>query len=137
MNLTARLKKTNRTLLDMWTGMLLTGVICQVVGAFLVENQLRYALSLWFGILLAVVSSVHMYQSLDRALDYDEKNANKLIVRGYAIRYIMLVVILGIIMITNVLNPLVVFMGYMSLKVTALIQPFTDKFYKKMFHETE
>lgn len=137
MKLTAVLKKANRTLLEMWTGMLLVGVICQVVGAFFVENQLRYACSLWFGILLAVVSTIHMYRSLDTALDFDEKNANKMIVQGYVIRYVMLIVILGIIMVTNVLNPLVVFMGYMSLKVTALMQPFTDKFYKKLFHETE
>ncbi|MCM1045197.1 MAG: ATP synthase subunit I [Candidatus Gastranaerophilales bacterium] len=131
------LKKVNRTLLEMWTGILVLGVICQLVGAFLVKDQLDYALSLWFGILLAMVSTLHMYRTLDRALDFEEKTASKLMFRGYMTRYAALIIILGIIMVTEVLNPLVVFMAYMSLKVTALMQPFTHKFYNIIFHETD
>ena len=41
------------------------------------------------------------------------------------------------IIMTETLNPLVVFLGYMSLKVTALIQPFTHKLCNKIFHETD
>lgn len=121
----------------MWTGILLIGVICQVVGAFLVKDQIYYAKSLWFGILLSIASTIHMYRSLDRALDFDERSASKMIFRGYVIRYVLIVAILSIIMVTGVLNPLVVFMAYMSLKVTALLQPFTHKFYNKLFHETD
>lgn len=130
------LRKIDRTLLEMWTGTLACGVICQLVGAFLVKDQLLYALSLWFGIVLSMVSALHMYRTLDRALDFDEKTASKLIVRGYMTRYLALIVILGILMVTKLLNPLIVFMAYMSLKVTAFIQPFTHKFYNKIFHET-
>lgn len=121
----------------MWTGILVLGVICQLVGAFLVKDQIYYALSMWFGILLSMVSTLHMYRTLDRALDFDEKTASKLIFRGYMSRYVALIAILAITMVTEVLNPLVVFMAYMSLKVTALIQPFTHKFYNTIFHETD
>lgn len=131
------LRKINRTLLEMWTGILLVGILCQAVGIFLVEKQLVYAMSLWFGILLAVAGSIHMYRTLDRGLDLDEKSSSKMIFGGYMTRYVILLVILGIIMVTGILNPLVVFMAYMSLKVTALIQPFTHKFYNRIFHETE
>ena len=135
--MTEMLKKINRTLLEMWTGILVLGVICQVVGAFLVKDQIYYAKSLWFGILLAVASTIHMYRTLDRALDLDEKRAAMAIFRGYVIRYAVLVVLLSICMVTRVLNPLIVFMAYMSLKVTALMQPFTHKFYNMLFHETD
>ena len=40
-------------------------------------------------------------------------------------------------MVTNVMNPLVVFLGYMSLKGTAYLQPFTHKLCNKIFHETD
>ena len=42
-----------------------------------------------------------------------------------------------IIAVTDVMNPLIVFMGYMSLKVTAYLQPITHKLYNKLFHETD
>lgn len=135
--MTEKLRKVNRTLLEMWTGILLLGLICQIVGAFLVNDQFYYAKSLWFGILLAVTSTVHMYRTLDRGLVLDEKAAAKAIFKGYVFRYVFLVIILAIIMTTQVLNPLIVFMAYMSLKVTALMQPLTHKFYNMLFHETD
>ena len=137
MKLLEILRQKNRTLLEMYLGMLFLGIVCQTVGAFLVKNQGRYALSLWLGILLAALGAYHLYRTLDKGLDYEEKTATKLIFRGYVIRYTALVIILAIIMLTEVLNPLVVFMGYMSLKVTALMQPITHKLCNKLFHETD
>lgn len=136
-NILEFLRNRNRTLLEMYVGMIFLGILCQIVGALIVENQLRYAASLWFGILLAAVSALHMYRSLDRGLDWDEKGATKYIFRGYMIRYASVALILLIIMMTDVLNGLVVFMAYMSLKVTALIQPLTHKLCNKVFHETD
>lgn len=120
------LAKINRTLLEMQLGIVFTGLVCQAVGAFFVKNQGLYAGSLWLGITLAMLSAFHMYRSLDRALE-NEETARKRIFTAYLTRYVLLTVILFIIMITGVLNPLVVFMGYMSLKVTAFLQPVTHK----------
>lgn len=137
MKMVEALKKKNRTLLEMHLGILVLGIVCQVVGAFLVKNQLFYAISLWSGIALAMVSSFHMYRTLDRALDFDEKTASQIIFRGYLIRYVSLVLFLLIIIKTELMNPLIVFMGYMSLKVTALLQPITHKLCNRFFHETD
>lgn len=131
------LKKANRTLLEMWTGILFLGIILQAAGMFLVKDRILYTESLWFGILLSLTSTVHMYRYLDRALDFDEKTATKMIFQGYLIRYVMLAVILAVIAVTGALNFLVVLMAYMSLKVTALIQPITHKVYNKLFHEED
>lgn len=130
------LKKSNRTLLEMHIGILLCGVAAQLIGAFLVKDQTDYAISLWFGILLSCASAIHMYRSLDRALSH-EASAAKLVLRDYMIRYVLLAVILCMIIMTQVMNPLVVFLAYMSLKVTAFIQPITHKFCNKIFHETD
>lgn len=137
MRMADRLRKINRTLLEMQIGLLVWGTLCQLVGAFLVKEQGYYAKSLWFGILFGVFSLIHMYRSLDRALDYEEKSAAKMISRAYLIRYVLFIVILSIIMVTEVLNPLVVFLAYMGMKVAAFLQPITHKVCNKMFHETD
>ena len=130
-------RKMNRTLLEMQLGILFLGVVCWGLGAFWAADQGYYARSLWFGILMALVNAVHMYRSLDRALDFGESDAAKLITRNYLLRYFFLVILLAIIMVTKVMNPLVVFLGYMSLKGTAYLQPFTHKLCNKFFHETD
>ena len=137
MQIIETLKKKNRTLLEMFTGILFWGIACQLVGMIFVQDRIYYAVSLWFGILLALISTIHMYRSFDRALDYGEAGAGKRIFGGYMIRYVSFAVILFITMVTEVMNPLVVFLAYMGLKVTALIQPITHKLYNKMFHETD
>lgn len=120
----------------MHTGMMLFGLACQIVGAFIVKNQIRYAESLWFGVLFAVVSSIHMARTLDRAL-VDPSCTAKVLTRGYVLRYIAVAAVFIAISLTAVLNPLIVFLGYMSMKVTAYLQPLTHRFYNWMFHETD
>lgn len=130
-------KRINRTVLELATGVLVIGILAQGIGAFVAEDGARYAKSLWFGILLALANSWHMYRTLDRALDRGEKAASKMIFRGYLFRYAMMIAFLAVIMITEVMNPLVVFFAYLSLKVSAFLQPLTHRFYLFLFHETD
>ena len=136
MKMTEKLKGADRTLLEMHTGMLCFGLICQIVGSFFASDQGLYAGSLWFGIAFAMVGSIHMARTLDRALACGD-GAAKVITRGYVFRYIMIIVIMGIIAVTKVLNVLVVFLGYMSLKVTAYLQPITHKLCNRLFLEED
>ncbi len=136
MKIIERLKKINRTLLEMHMGILFFGVCCQAAGAFAAERQGYYAASLWFGIAFALAASVHMYRTLDRAVA-SGPDASKLVTRGYLFRYGMIAFVLVVASVTEVLNPLVVFLGYMSLKVTAYLQPFTHKLCNRLFHETD
>ena len=135
MEILERLRERNRTVLEMQLGILFYGIVCQVIGAFMVENQMYYARSLWFGIIMANVSVLHMYRTLDAALGSGQ--TEKIIRRGYMIRYVALIVIMFLVMWTEVMNPLIVFMAYMSLKVTAFIQPFTHKLCNRVFRESD
>ena len=130
------LKRADRTLLEMHTGMMVYGIVCQTAGVFFAKDQMRYASSLWFGILFAVTASIHMARTLDRALT-DSASASKMITRGYIFRYLMVIVVLAVISVTDVMSTLIVFLGYMSLKITAYLQPFTHRFYNMLFHETD
>ena len=125
------LKKINRTVLEMDLGILF-------LGAFIAKDEAMYAKSLWFGVLLALVSTYHMYRSLDRALDQPEKTATKMIIRAYILRYVMLIFFLLVMMKTGVMNPLIFFFTYViCMKVTAFLQPLTHKLCNKLFHETD
>ena len=130
-------RKINRTLLELYLGMVFLGVICWLIGAFFVSDQGYYALSLWFGVLTACVNATHMNRTLEKALYFDAADASKTVTGGYLIRYVALVILFGIIMITKVMNPLVVFLGCMTLKGAAYLQPFTHKLCNKIFRETD
>ncbi len=136
MKITERLKKMNRTLLEMQAGMLFFGLVCQIAGVFFVDKQGYYAASLWFGIAFAFVASIHMYRTLDRALFFGA-DASKLVTRGYMFRYVVFAAALVLVALTEVMNPIIFFLGYMSLKVTAYLQPITHKLCNKLFHETD
>lgn len=94
--------------------------------------------AVWVAAVLTMLSYLHMYRSLDRALDYDEGNAQKLIFRGYLTRYVAIAVILILSAVTKWLNPLVLCLGYLFfMKVAAYMQPYTHKFYNFIFHEKD
>lgn len=131
------LRRKNRTVLEMETGILFCGVVLQITGIFLAKDIWYYTKSLWFGILLAIAATRHMYHTLNRALDCDEKTAAKIIFGGYMIRYVILVAFLLVIVFTEVMQPLIVFIAYMSLKVTVYLQPTTHKLCNKIFRETD
>lgn len=136
MKIIEAIKRTDRTLLEMHIGQLFFGSLCQLFGLFFVSRQGHYAAGLWFGIACSMVAAVHMARTLDRALLMGD-GAAKVITRGYIFRYLMFIVFLVIVSVTGVMHPLTVFLGYMSLKVTAYIQPFTHKLLNRLLHETD
>jgi len=119
-------------------GILFLGVLAQIIGAFIVKDKMMYmyAGSLWSGVLLSLAATYHMYRSLDRALDQPEKTAQKMIFRGYILRYVILIFLLLVFMKTEVMNPLIFFFSYViCMKVTAFLQPLTHKLCNKVFKE--
>ncbi|MBR6478140.1 MAG: ATP synthase subunit I [Lachnospiraceae bacterium] len=132
-----RLRQINRTVLEMELGILFLAILFQLVSLPFPGERLARALSLLLGCVMAFAAVLHMYRILDRALDLDAESAQKAIYQGYVIRYLAaVIVILGTIL-TKWLNPLLVFLGIMTLKITAYLQPLTHKLCNKVFHETD
>lgn len=130
------LKKADRTLLELHTGMFFAGILCQAAGLAFAPDRLRYTESLWFGILIGIAGSLHMARTLDRAM-LDGADSRKVITGGYVLRYTFLTVLMAAVAMTDVMDVLVTFMGYMTLKVAAYLQPITHKIYNRLFHETD
>ena len=129
-----RITRINRTLFELETGILLFGCVCQLF-VFLVRDKAGYSLGLWIGIAIAMMGAFHMWWSLDRALDLDEKSAVRSMSSHNIIRYLGFVLIIGGIAVTEIANPLSAFLGVMSLKAAAYMQPFTKKISLRIYGE--
>ena len=101
------LKKINRTVLEMDLGILFLGVSAQIIGALL-QDEAMYAKSLWFGVLLALVSTYHTVPFPGPGIDQPEKTcAYENDHPSYVLRYVMLIFSLLVMMKTGVMNPLI------------------------------
>lgn len=131
-----KLRRINRAVFELYVGIVFIGLLCQLIGMWFVQDKVLYTIALWLGIVLALVTVLHMYRTLDKALDMGA-DATKIVTKANLIRYGCIVIVFGIVLITEVLNPLITFMGLMSLKVAAYLQPFTHKLSNKFFHEVD
>ena len=123
--------------MELVTGIVAFGLVCQIVGVFLPLNRVFYAVGLWSGILVALFSAVHMWRSLNKAFTRDEKGAVSIMAGGYILRYLLTGVVLILLYYTGIGYPLAGFLGVLGLKAGAYLQPVSHKFYNFIFHETD
>jgi len=128
-----RLKNINRGLFELSLGILFLGTACLIIGIFLVKEPGLYAVALLLGVLLALITAYHMYRTLDRALDLGSEAAKR-VTTANLIRYFCIVAVFFLVWLIG-LNPLFTFMGLMTLKFGAYMQPLTHKVVNKFFHE--
>jgi hypothetical protein len=125
----------------MYIGMLLYGVICQllllIIIGLVMNKPIGYvSLSLWSGLILAIIGLGHMNRTLERALSSGGKAAGAMF-GGYILRYVVLGLAAVLVARTGALNVLILFLGYLGMKAAALSQPFTHKWCNAYFHETD
>lgn len=128
------IKRINRTLFELICGILVFGVLAQIVLFILVivlKNRniptegiwsvSKMYLGLWLGVISSVLMSIHMWWSLDRALEYDEKTASRKMSLNYTVRYVFVIAVLALVCITKAVNPIVCFVGLMGTKIGAYL----------------
>ena len=136
-NLVEKLRKKNRTVLEVEMGIAACAIILQVIALIFARDRVNWCLSFLLGSVLSGIAIWHMYRTLDRALDLGEETAQKLIYRGYVTRYFALVAIILFLIAMKWLDPLLVFLAYMCMKVAVYLQPFTHKLCNKLFSEED
>ena len=118
-----RLRKINTALPGLLFGIILFGVLCQIAGLFFAGDKADYSIGLWIGVLTAIFMAFHMAVTLNATVERDVKGAQAAATRQNIIRYLVVVIILGILMLTRIGNPLAAFAGVMGLKISAYLQP--------------
>ena len=126
-----KISSINSALPGLLLGIVLFGAVSQLAGIVLVTEKASYSIGLWIGVLTAIFMAFHMAFSLNSAVDRDAKGAQAVATRQNIIRYLIVVLILGILMMTNIGNPIAAFVGVMGLKISAYLQPIFQKLSQK------
>ncbi len=126
-----KLRQLNDFLPELLLGILASGFVFEVIFIWFVKNKIYFSLGLLLGVLLAVFMAWHMAFSLNKAMDYADENAAKRVQRHYLVRYLIVIVVFVSAAVSKLVNPLAVFLGIMTLKVAAYIEPITNKFFRR------
>lgn len=126
-----KLRSLSEVLPDLLVGILLYGAVCEAILLIFAKEKLYYSIGLLIGLLCAMAMAIHMAWSLNMALDLGEEGAVSKMKMHNLIRYSVLIVIFGLLMVFRVGNPLVAFLGVMGLKVAAYLQPITHKIFRR------
>lgn len=126
-----KLRKLSDVLPDLLIGIVLYGIVCEVVLLFFAKDKLSLSIGLVVGIMCAMAMAIHMAWSLNMALDLGQEGAVSKMKMHNLIRYGVVVVLFGLLMVSKVGNPLTAFLGVMGLKVAAYLQPITHKFFRR------
>lgn len=132
------LRRINDALPGLVLGIVIYGVIIELVGVWFVEDKLRYSTGLLIGIAVAIGLAINIAQVIRDAVEiYGADGArNRLIVKS-VLRYLVVVVIFFVMMKFNLGNLATAFIGVLGLKVSAYLQPFAHKVILKFNKEVK
>ncbi len=127
----------DRTLADIIVGILVFGLILQLILIWFVSQKLFFCIGLWTGILTACVYAYHIWWSLDRNLTVNadnERGATAFSLKHSVIRYAAVaLVLLGLWYIGGNTSMLAGFAGVLGIKVGAYLQPVISRFTGRFF----
>ena len=123
--------RIDRTLSDMFTGIVVFGVICQLSAVWFVPQKFNYSLGLWVGIITALLYGYHLWWSLDRNLTVNadnERGAAAFSLKHSVLRYAAVAaVLIGLWYIGGNTAMLSGFLGVMGIKIGAYLSPIIAK----------
>ena len=125
------MKKINQTLIELIIGILISGFLIWLVSLLITGLDAGFGLSYLAGVITAVILSIHMYRSIDRALDMDPQDAQKYMRKAYMIRTLFIIVVAGIVCRFHADDIIAVFLGILCLKFGAFLQPVVHRVLEK------
>ena len=121
--------KKNNILFELLTGIILSGVVIQIVCLIILEDYLYNAIGLWSGIAIACFMAIHLKRSIEDSLDLGVDGAEKHARNAYATRMVVTVLVIGIVIYFNLGNPITLVIGIFPLKISAYLQPHMHKLF--------
>ncbi len=126
-----KLDAISEVLFDLLVGIVIFGVLAELIGVYFVKEKMFYSIGLLIGVVIALFMAVHMAVTLNTAMDLGEAGAVKHMQKQNLIRYGVILILFGLLLIIKIGNPLSAFLGIMGLKVAAYIQPITHKIFRR------
>lgn len=127
------LRRLNDALPGLVAGILIYGVVVELVGVWFVSDKLHFTTGLLIGIALACGMAINMAVVLQDAVALEaESRAKTKIIMKSLLRYLIVVVIFFVMMKWNLGNLFSAFIGVVGLKVSAYLQPIAHRIISKL-----
>ena len=126
-----------RTLAELLAGIVLIGILFEVIGLIFVKDRLSHSIGMLIGILMALAMAVHMAFSLSSALDWDGEHAKHSMWKSNLLRYVVVVICFMLFAYFRIGNMISCFCGIMTLKFAAYLQPYIHWFCNKYILKIE
>ena len=128
------LRRINEALPGLVGGILLYGILIQLVGVWFVDDKLGYSVGLWFGIIVAVGLAINLATVIYDSVTLGEgKDASRRISAKSVLRYVVVVILFLLYGYFDVGNLFTAFIGVLGLKISAYMQPALEKIGNKLF----
>lgn len=132
-------RKVNDTLAELLTGILVFGIIVQIIELIVAAvcpdfagSVPSFVIGLWIGIAAAFGLAVHMYHSIDKALGMKPGKAESYMRITYLVRTLAMLAVAAFVYFLNFGYVMATFLGMLSLKFGALLQPLMHKLFIKL-----
>ena len=123
--------KKDNILLELIVGIILWGLLCQIILLVGFKDYLYNAIGLWCGIAVAAGMAIHMKRSIEDILDIPNSFAEQNYRAGFARRMLGAMVVIAVVFYFELGNPLSLLAGIFSLKISAYSQPYMHKIFQK------
>ena len=115
--------KKNNILFELLLGIILFGIVIQIICIIVSSDYLYNSIGLWVGVAIACFMAIHMKRSIEDALDLGEEAGVKHMRKGYGTRMAVVAIAVVAVLILKLGNPIMLVIGIFPLKLSAYAQP--------------
>lgn len=125
--------KKNRTLQELLIGIVLFGIICEILLLIFTKNIFYNSTGLVIGLIISLICAVHMAWGIEIAVMLDEKSSIAITRKYTVIRYLIMCVALVAVGVLDFGSPVTLIAGFLALKMGAYFNPLIHKIFTKLF----
>lgn len=127
------LRRINDALPGLVLGIVIYGIVVELVGVWFAEDKLRYSSGLLIGIVVAIGLAINIATVIRDAVEiYGADGARNRVIIKSVLRYVVVVIVFFVMMAFNLGSLFSAFIGVLGLKVSAYLQPFAHKVILKL-----
>lgn len=130
-----KLWNKNPMLTDLVIGNLFFLLVGEIIIFIVFKGKLDIMLGFLIGVILSVLMVWHMAYAIDDSVRMDEHSALKHIKKTYIVRMIALLIVFLAVWFTGVGNLAAMMFGVLVLKLSAYIQPITNRLTSKLLRK--
>ena len=124
------MKRLNQALPGLVLGILIYGLIIELIGVWFVTDKIRYTSGLFIGISCAVGLAIHIAMIIEESVRIGEGHEKYLSFKS-VMRYLVLCAVLILMMVFKLGNMFTALIGVLGLKVSAYAQPLLYRILKR------